>query len=96
MLKGKNYCITKGNIMAHEMIGLEAKVVKSSDSTRLVQGLVVDETRNTFVFECNGSEKVVPKSECDFEFAIGDEKAIVHGGDILYAPEQRVKALWRN
>ena len=56
MLKGKNYCITKENLMAHEMIGLEAKIVQSSDSSRLASGLVVDETKNTFVLESSGKE----------------------------------------
>ena len=96
MLKGEKYCITKENIMAHEMIGLEVKIVQSSDASRLVSGLVVDETKNTFTIESSGKQVIAPKAECTFEFTLGNEQAVVLGSKILYAPEQRVRALWRN
>ena len=94
MLNGKNYTITKGNIMAHELIGLEAKALRTGAAS--ARGLVVDETKNTIVLESNGAQKAFPKHECVFEFALGEEVAIVQGKDIMYSPENRVKALWRN
>ncbi len=97
MLKSGNYCISRENIMAHEMIGLEVRVAKSTDRGRQgVKGRVVDETKNVFVVEnMEGAEMKVPKAECEFEFTLGSEKVLVDGRKILYAPAQRVKALWR-
>ncbi|MEK6958200.1 MAG: ribonuclease P protein component 1 [archaeon] len=97
MLKGENYCITAENIRAHEMIGLNAKVIGSAERSRIgLSGKIVDETRNTFVIESHGVEKIVPKAEAVFEFELGKEKVKVDGKDILYRPEARTKALWRN
>lgn len=98
-MKGKNYEITKENLVNHEMIGLEVKVIKSTDSGRVgMSGIVLDETQNTFVIQVDQkkSEKsvevVVPKKECEFEFDIGEkEKVIVKGNDILKRAENRVR-----
>ncbi|VVC00446.1 Ribonuclease P protein component 1 [uncultured archaeon] len=92
MLKSGNYCISAKNILVHEMIGLSANAMVSGKS---VSGKVVDETRNTFVFEGkDGKERVVPKKGAVFEFEIGNETAIVEGAMAMYRPEQRAKALW--
>jgi len=96
MLKTEHYCITPENILSHEIIGLEAKVSKSSDENKAgLEGKVVDETMNTLIIESDGVEKIVPKQESEFEFKLGKETAKVDGKKILYKPEQRVKVLWR-
>ena len=44
--------VTKKNIMQHELIGLEAQVVSSSDPTMLgTYGKIIDETRDMLVIE---------------------------------------------
>ena len=96
MLETEHYCITPENIFVHEMIGLNAKVVQSTDSKKKgINGKVIDETKNTFVIENNGVEKIVPKIEAMFEFIIGNERMIVDGKRIIYKPEQRTKLAWR-
>lgn len=100
MMKGKNFEITAKNIFGHEMIGLEVKVIKSTDPSRTgIEGMVVDETQNTFKIKGkHGSEKkvyIIPKKECEFEFVIGDEKAIVNGSEIVKRPQDRAKE-WKN
>jgi len=96
MLKTEHYCITPENIFGHELIGLETRVSRSSDTSREnLKGIVVDETKNTLVIESKGIEKIVPKNEAEFEFKLGKEKVKVDGKKILYKPEQRVKVLWR-
>ena len=96
-MKSKNYEITKENLVSHEMIGLEVKVIKSTDSGRVgMSGIVLNETQNTFVIQVDQKkgeksvEAVIPKKECEFEFDIG-EKVIVKGNDILKRAEDRVK-----
>ncbi len=92
MLEGKNYRITAKNIWCHEMIGLGV-VAKSAGKT--VEGKVVDEKKNVFIIEDKGDEKMAAKKGTEFEFILGQEKVSVMGNDIMYAPEQRAKALLR-
>src|SRR3989338_1316437 len=97
MLKSEKYCITQANIMAHEMIGLNVRVLQSTDKSRMgASGKVIDETKNVFVIESNGAQMILPKAECGFEFDLNGEKVMVDGKKICYRPELRIKALWRN
>ena len=98
MLKSEHYCISRENIAAHELIGLEVRVAQSTDAARKgISGKIVDETKNVFVVEkMDGVEIKLPKAECGFEFSLGNEKVLVDGKKILYRPEQRLKALSRN
>lgn len=92
MIKSKCYEITKENILGHELIGLEVKVIQSTDPKRIgSKGIVVDETKNTFVIIKNGQEQTFPKKECEFEFNLNDEKVIVKGKEILRRSEDRTK-----
>ena len=89
--------ITKGNIVAHELIGLGVEVIRSTDRKMAgMKGEVVDETRNTLVIEKGGAEKVLPKSCCVFRFTLpGGETADVGGKLIAVAPGDRPKKLMK-
>jgi ribonuclease P protein subunit POP4 len=92
MIDGKCYKITKENILGHEMIGLEIKVINSTDPFKIgTKGIVVDETQNTFVIIDREKEKILAKKECEFEFNLNGEKVIVKGKEILKRSEDRVK-----
>lgn len=92
MIEGKCYKITKENILAHELIGLKVKVIKSTDPKRInTEGIVLDETKNIFVIDCNRTEKIVPKKECEFEFGLNGEKVKIDGKKILKRSEDRTK-----
>ena len=92
MIESKCYRITKENILGHELIGLEVKVIFSTDPKRIgAKGIVVDETQNTFVVINNGKEQTLPKKECAFEFDLNGEKVIVKGNEILKRSEDRTK-----
>lgn len=95
--RAEEYCITKENAACHELIGLGAKIVGGSCAERNgTEGRIVDETKNTFTFETRKGEKVVPKSECIFEFDLGKNgSVIIEGKNILRKPEDRAKE-WRN
>lgn len=85
---GKKYEINTKNILMHEMIGLNVKIVKSSDPKKIgLKGKIIDETKNTFILE---NKKIIPKKECFFEFNL-DEKIIIDGKNILKRPEERLK-----
>lgn len=89
--------ITRGNLPAHELIGLEVEVARSTDRKMVgMKGKVVDETRNTLVVESGGREKVLPKAACVFRFTLpGGEKAEAEGRMLAVAPEDRPKKLMK-
>lgn len=94
MIKGKHYEITAKNILNHEWIGLKVKIAESSDPKRKgMEGIVLDETKNTIVLEIKTEKKVAPKKECVFEFDLNGEKIIVKGKDVMKRPEDRLKDL---
>lgn len=79
------------NLRKHELIGLRVEVLNATDPSQAhLQGLVVDETRNTLVVEIQGAEKRIPKQGSRFRFDVqgGVE---VDGEEIRFRPEDRVK-----
>jgi ribonuclease P protein subunit POP4 len=97
LFEGK-YNITARNILSHEWIGLHAKVVESTDASRIgIEGKVVDETRHTVVLETKRGEKVLPKAEVTLEMTLPHgEQVTVECKKTMYRPEDRIKALWRS
>lgn len=97
MLEGKNYVISKENIVAHELIGLKASVVGGTEKSRIgLKGYIVDETKNLLVLETQKGLKSIPKRESVLAIELGSERVIVNGNSILARPEDRVKFAWRN
>jgi len=96
MFKTSNYQITGENLMAHEIIGLNAKVIGSSDKSRIgIKGKVVDETMNTLVIDSGKEEKTFPKKEIELRIDLGNESVDLDGKLIVARPEDRTKLFWR-
>ena len=76
-----------------EFIGLNAKVVKSSNPSYVgISGKVVDETRNTLVIRQRHEDKVIVKEAAVFQFTLPHGTVIeVEGKVILGRPEDRMK-----
>lgn len=91
------YQITEENVIAHELIGLQAKVIKSSSKERIgIKGKIVFETRNLIIIDEKNHEKKIPKKETTFEIELLDKKkVIIEGKKILARPEERIKLYWR-
>ncbi len=84
--------ITSQNITAHEWIGLKVKVTKSPDRTiQGLEGVVRDETMNTFTIEANGKLRQVQKQKTTFRAELPTEKVEVEGSLLRFRPEDRVK-----
>ena len=85
--------VTKKNIMQHELIGLEAQVVSSSDPTMLgTYGKILDETHDMLVIEHMSAAKIVPKSGSTLEVKLPDgQKVTIDGNKLIGRPEERVK-----
>ena len=78
--------------MIDEIIGKKVKVVKGSAPEYMgLEGIAIDETKNTIHVEINGSVKIIPKKGNVFDIS-GN---IINGNEILYDPVKRVKKLWR-
>ncbi len=84
--------IIPATIRFHELIGLEARVVKSNDPTlKNVFGKVVDETKNTLKLYVKDRIKVIPKPYTTFIFRLSDDiKVKIHGSLLIGRPEDRL------
>jgi len=85
--------VTKKNVKQHELIGLEAQVISSSDPRILgVYGKILDETRDMLVIEHMSSAKIVPKAGSSFEIKLPDgQKVVIEGNKLVGRPEERVR-----
>jgi ribonuclease P protein subunit POP4 len=81
------------SIVQHEFIGLETKVVKSSNPHVVgIAGKVVDETRNTLTILHSGKRKVIVKDTAVFDFVLPDGTVVeIDGKVIMGRPEDRIK-----
>ena len=81
------------NIVQYEFIGLEAKVVKSLNPDVVgINGIVVDETRNTLTMLHNEKRKVVIKDTAVFEFVMPDGTVVeIDGKLVMGRPEDRIR-----
>ncbi len=83
------------NLLSHEPIGLEAKIIQSREPTlNGLEGLVVYETKKTIQIYSKGRLKTVPKDICKFSFRLPQGVAVeVDGSRLLARPEDRIKRL---
>ncbi|MCP8304464.1 MAG: ribonuclease P protein component 1 [archaeon] len=84
--------ITPITIKFHELIGLEARIVKSSDpKLKNLSGTVVDETKNILKLYIEDKIKIVPKANSSFIFKLPDgAKVRIHGSLLVGRPEDRL------
>ena len=81
------------SIVQHEFIGLDAKVVRSSNPHVVgTAGKVVDETRNTLTILHKGKKRAVIKDTAVFDFVMPDGTVVeIDGKVIVGRPEDRIK-----
>ncbi len=85
---------TVDNLVVHELIGLDVKVIKSRSLAYLgLAGKVIDETKDRLIIMTDKGRKSVPKTACVFRFKLGDKTVDVDGRLIAYRPEDRPKQL---
>ena len=56
-----------------------------------IEGLIIYETKNTFIIRTNRGDKVVPKAGRIFVVEVGGEKYTLLGDRLVGRPEERVK-----
>jgi ribonuclease P protein subunit POP4 len=80
-------------ILQHEFIGLEAKVIRSSNRSQIgIRGKILDETQKTLTILHSNKEKCIIKGTSTFLFILPDRTVIeVDGKVIVGRPEDRAK-----
>lgn len=83
------------NILSHELIGLNVRIVASREPTLVnLEGVVVYETKKTLQIYSKGQLKVAPKDVCRFAFRLPQGNVVeVDGQKLIAKPEDRVKRL---
>jgi RNase P/RNase MRP subunit p29 len=87
--------ITAANIHAHELIGLGAKIIESSDQSLAgVRGTIVFETKNTLTVRTeNGTKQIAKAAAKKIELAIPAGACFISGSSLIARPEDRVSRL---
>ena len=85
--------ITADTISRHEFIGLDTKVINSSNSEVVgLNGTVINETKSMFTINTEKGIKMIPKSTNDWRFTINAKTMTVKGSTITKRPFERIGA----
>ncbi len=93
----KQIPITPKNILNHEIIGLEIKIVSSKNPLlNNLEGIVIGETKNTLKILSNNKKKIIPKNVCIFQFKLKSGEIVeINGEKLVGRPEERLKRRFR-
>ncbi|MCJ7635720.1 ribonuclease P protein subunit [Candidatus Bathyarchaeota archaeon] len=85
--------ITGSNVHQHELIGLPANVIYSSNPCQVgISGFFVDESMNTMTISNGIKDRIIQKKGARFNVTLVDgSKITVEGYSILSRPIERVK-----
>jgi len=89
--------ITPHNILRHELIGLQVKVLDAlNPSVNGIRGKVIDETRNTLSISNGEETAMIPKEIATFRFHLPTGILVdVDGSRLVSRPENRLKTRTR-
>lgn len=83
--------ITTENITSHELIGLDTKIIESSNPQITgLRGKIVDETKSMIVLDTKKGTKLISKAHNTWEFSVVDGSATVNGSNIQKRPYDRM------
>ena len=83
--------IDQENILIHELIGLEATVVKSNNEQIIgISGKVMDETKSMLSLNTINGIKKIPKENIEWKFSFDKNECIVNGNLLTKRPQERL------
>ena len=83
--------ITADTISRHEFIGLDTKIINSSNSQVVgLNGTIINETKSMFTLNTQKGMKMIPKLTNDWGFSIKGKNLIVKGTTITKRPHERI------
>ncbi len=79
-------------VTSDELIGRTVTIIECTDPSWVNQkGLIIDETKNTFLIEIQNKQKRIAKNTATFAFDYHGKKTIVKGSRLMYRSEERIK-----
>jgi len=79
-------------LVKDELIGLKVTIRECTDKTlENTSGVIIDETKNTFLIETKNGVKRIAKDIAKFEFEYEGRKILISGSRLKYRPEDRIK-----
>ena len=83
--------LTSNELPNHELIGLKVRVVHSVNPSHAgIEGMVVNETRNTQIIANGSGKKCLPKEGVTYRFTLCNEALVeVDGGQLIERPVDR-------
>ena len=83
--------ITADNITAHEFIGLNTEIVKSTNPQVIgLNGRIINETKSMFTINTQKGIKLIAKETNNWKFSIDGKDIVVKGSKITKRPFDRV------
>ena len=83
--------ITTDNIMSHEFIGLDTKIVDSTNSQVVgLNGRIINETKSMFTLNTENGQKSIAKYTNSWKFSIDGRDVVVKGNKISKRPFDRI------
>lgn len=80
------------NLLRHDLIGLDVKVVDSINKSLIgLNGKIVDETKNSIEIERDEKVKKIIKSQAVFEIELEGQAYHIDGRLLVGRPEDRIK-----
>ena len=84
--------MNESSIVKDELIGQQVKIKECTDPSWINKtGIIIDETKNTFLIESGGQQKKIAKNIATFEFEYKGKKTIIEGSRLIHRPEDRIK-----
>lgn len=83
--------ITKENIASHELIGLQAQIVESTNKQLIgLAGKVIDETKFMFTLNTLKGNKKIPKETARWKFSFNNDDTEIEGTKLVKRSYERV------
>ena len=83
--------ITQENLLIHELVGLEATVMKSNNEQITgISGKVVDETKSMLFLNTINGIKKIPKEIANWKFSFDKNESVVNGNLLTKRPQERL------
>lgn len=80
------------SITSDELIGRMVTIIECMDpSWKNQSGIIIDETKHTFLIEIGKKQKRIAKQIATFAFEYHNKVIIVKGKQLVYRPEERIK-----
>jgi ribonuclease P protein subunit POP4 len=79
------------NIVLHELIGLDTKIIQSSNIQSVgLKGKVVDETKSMFILQMENGIKKFPKENTLWRFSFGNNEITLDGNMLTKRSYERI------